>query len=278
MAELRTVDGWTWAYEVDGRGWPLLMLHGFTGRHDSWWPVADRLAASYRIIRVDMPGHGESRFPADARERSMEEAVRSLLRLMDALGVERFHLLGYSMGGRTALSLAVHAPRRVTGLVLESASPGLEDPVARRDRQRQDEALADWVEAHGVAAFAKRWAEQPLFSSQLRLAEPVRRRVQAIRLGQTAEGLAASLRAMGTGAQTPVWDRLDAVVAPTLLVTGALDEKFCAIARRMQAKLPDAAWVCVPDAGHTVHLEQPEAYVEAVLGHLAACDERRARR
>ncbi|WP_029420018.1 2-succinyl-6-hydroxy-2,4-cyclohexadiene-1-carboxylate synthase [Alicyclobacillus macrosporangiidus] len=275
MAELKVLDGWTWYAEIRGEGWPLLLLHGFTGRAEAWWPVLDRLSAHYRTVCVDMPGHGRSRFPEDPAQRTMDGAVASLLRLMDDLGYPRFHLLGYSMGGRTALTLASQAPGRLSGLVLESASPGLEDPEARRDRQRQDEDLADWILANGLEAFATRWAAQPLFASQARLPAAVRDRQRQLRLAQTPEGLAASLRGMGTGAQRPQWDRLSSLSIPVLLVTGALDAKFCAIAARMASRLPDVRWVKVEGAGHTVHLERPDAYLDAVLAFLQACDERR---
>ncbi|MBX6353102.1 MAG: 2-succinyl-6-hydroxy-2,4-cyclohexadiene-1-carboxylate synthase [Thermoflavifilum sp.] len=270
------VDGVRW-YVDDPAGPlpPLLLLHGFTGSADSWADLRARWQGRWRCIAVDLPGHGRTYWPDDgtphAQALSMPAAAAGLAKLMKRLGCSRYAVLGYSLGGRTALALACHDPQRVAALVLESASPGLRTPAERQARREQDEALADWLEEHGIPAFVERWQALPLFASQERLSVAVRDRQRAIRLAQSAQGLAQSLRGMGTGAQPPLWEVLPRLALPVLLVTGSLDAKFCAIAAEMAASLPAADHRVVAGAGHAVHLEVPETYAALVEEFLERC-------
>jgi 2-succinyl-6-hydroxy-2,4-cyclohexadiene-1-carboxylate synthase len=171
---------------------------------------------------------------------------------------------GYSLGGRLCLRLALDRPDLVRGLVLVGASPGIADPDARARRRAADEALAAGIERDGVAAFLDRWLAGPLFASL-----PAEAAGRAERLANTADGLASALRRLGPGAQAPLWDRLGALRPPTLLVAGAKDAKFAAIARRMADAAGGHARVAlVPGAGHAVPLERPAelaALVEELL-------------
>jgi 2-succinyl-6-hydroxy-2,4-cyclohexadiene-1-carboxylate synthase len=198
----------------------------------------------------------------------MERGVADLLALLDHLGLERTDLLGYSLGGRLALQFAVAAPDRLRRLVLESASPGLEGAAERRRRQADDAALADRIERDGLEAFVEFWERLPLFASQASLPDEARRRQRALRLQQRTNGLANSLRGMGTGAQPPLWSRLGTLPTPSLLVVGALDQKFLALGQQMAARLPDARLAVVPAAGHAVHLEQPAIFASLVAEFL----------
>src|SRR5688572_27719695 len=112
--------------EVAGDGPALLLLHGFTGDISTWEPFLDAWKA-FKTIRVDIVGHGASDAPADSSRYSMDEAVEDLTAVLDQLGVEKTALVGYSMGGRVALHLALAAPERISALILESASPGIEE-------------------------------------------------------------------------------------------------------------------------------------------------------
>jgi len=243
---------------VRGAGPPLVLLHGFTGSSADWTlPFAGR-----RVIAVDLPGHGRSPLPApDLR---LPDVADALVAVLDRLGIARADWLGYSLGGRAALHVALRHPDRVARLVLESCSPGIADGMARAARAAADAALADAIERDGVEAFVDRWLAQPLFASQARLPPAVRARARAARLANTAAGLAAALRALGPGVQVPLWDALERIAAPVLLVVGADDAVYRRHAAAMAARLPRAAVVVIPAAGHTAHLENPAAFAAFV--------------
>ncbi|MCH7998842.1 MAG: 2-succinyl-6-hydroxy-2,4-cyclohexadiene-1-carboxylate synthase [Chloroflexi bacterium] len=266
--------------EVSGEGPPLLLLHGFSGSAATWTPHLEAWQG-FTAIAVELLGHGASDCPADQRRYRMERCLDDLVALLDRLpasGGRRVAVLGYSMGGRVALRLALRAPERLWALVLESGSPGIEDASERAARARSDADLADDIERDGLEAFVERWQSLPLFASQARLPVAVRDELRRQRLQNDPQGLAGSLRGLGTGQQEPVLARMDDIRIPVLLLTGALDDKYCALARRMAAALPCARTEVVPDAGHAVHLERPQAFAGAVRGFLEECLQRERRR
>lgn len=112
----------TLAHVSWGEGSPLLLIHGFTGNRDAWSHLRPLLGSRYRVLAPDLPGHGESPIAADT---TFHGTVERLLVLLDAQGLERVDVAGYSLGARVALGLCLFAPDRVGRLVLESVSPGL---------------------------------------------------------------------------------------------------------------------------------------------------------
>lgn len=256
-------------FEQLGDGPPLLLLHGFTGRLENWQTIVDALANTHRVITLDILGHGRSAAPDDPRRYQMEAVAADIIALLDYLGIAKVHLLGYSMGGRLALFTAVYHPHRLHSLTLESSSPGLATVAERQARVERDEALADWIEAHGIEAFVNRWEKLPLWESQKQLTPEQQAQLRAGRLTNQPTGLANSLRGMGTGAQPSLWDRLPKMRLPTLLLAGALDEKFVAINQQMAATIKSASLEIIPQAGHTIHLERPLIYTNHVRRFLA---------
>ncbi|MBX0328271.1 2-succinyl-6-hydroxy-2,4-cyclohexadiene-1-carboxylate synthase [Oscillochloris sp. ZM17-4] len=251
-----------------GAGPAILLLHGFTGSAEEWAELTPALAPHRQVIAVDLPGHGRS--TAQCLTPSMPQCSAGLLALMDDLGHAQFDLLGYSMGGRAALHLAAAAPQRVRSLILESASPGLADPAERAARAAADDALAERILAQGLGWFVDYWQGIPLFASQASLPAEARAALRARRLRNSPQGLACSLRGMGTGRQASLWHRLGELAMPTLLITGALDAKFVAINRQMAALMPSARHISLPAAGHAAHLERPQEFADLVVGYLSS--------
>lgn len=247
---------------------PVLLLHGFTGSHASWSAVAAVLAANRPVITVDLPGHGRSDAPQDPARFGTEEVTADLVAMMAQLGYSTFDCVGYSMGGRVALSLACLQRPVVRNLVLESASPGLRTADERALRRHSDDALAAEIDRSGVAAFVDHWADLPLFATQRGLSADQLHRQRMIRLANTATGLANSLRGLGTGRQPSWWDVLPTLNLPILLMTGALDAKFTAIAREMLAALSGARHDVLEGVGHAIHVERPELWVTTVQSFL----------
>jgi 2-succinyl-6-hydroxy-2,4-cyclohexadiene-1-carboxylate synthase len=189
---------------VAGSGPALLLLHGCTGSSETWRPFLPQLAAHRRVIAPDLIGHGRTVAPADAVRYRMDECVADVLGLLDRLGVEGFATLGYSLGGRVALHLALAVPERVRALIVASASPGIANAEERAERARSDQTVAELIEREGIAAFVERWETQPLFASLRSLPAEVRARLRAERLRQRPCGLANSLRGMDAGAMEPI--------------------------------------------------------------------------
>lgn len=261
------VNGVSLNVEVRQAGPALLLLHGFTGSGATWTPHLEAWW-KFTTIAVDLLGHGRSACPADPARYGMERCVEDLLALLDQLGVQRTAVLGYSMGGRVALHLALRlalqAPDRLWALVLESASPGISSASERQTRRTSDAALADSIEQDGLAAFVDRWQALPLFATQAQLPAAVRDALRHQRMAHTPHGLANSLRGLGAGMQEPVLHSLGHVRVPVLLLAGARDTKYCALARRMATVLPHPRVAIVPESGHAIHLERPVIFADTV--------------
>lgn len=235
----------------------LLCLHGFLGRGADWDAVRAHLPSAWIVDAPDLPGHGRAS-GLTGEETTMDAAVERVL----GGPPEPVDVVGYSMGGRLALHLAVTRPEAVRRLVLVSASPGLRTAAERAARRTLDAERAREI-ADDLPGFLDRWYRMPLFD----LPEPLRRRLTAERLAHAdAEGLRRSLDGMGTGAQPSHWDALATLPMPTWAVVGARDAKFVGLAHEM-AEAGPVEVVVVPGAGHLLPAERPEALAD-VLRHV----------
>ncbi|HVE46520.1 MAG TPA: alpha/beta fold hydrolase [Acidimicrobiales bacterium] len=244
----------------------LTLLHGFTQTGRSFAPLLPALSRHFDVVAPDLPGHG-TRSSAPA---AVEETVRLL-----AEEGGRGYWLGYSMGARVALRLALDHPELVERLVLVSGTAGIEDADERSARQQADEALAKSLEAPASAtgapadaerldAFLQRWLAQPMFAGL----SPEAAGLDA-RRENTAAGLAGALRLLGQGSFEPVWDRLLGLSMPVLVIAGERDDTYCEQALRLGAWLGENATLAmVPGAGHACHLEAPDAFLDLVVRFL----------
>lgn len=252
----------------------LVLLHGFTGSTKTWHPVIDHLPRNYRIITVDLIGHGQTAAPDDIEFYAMKTQVALLEQLFRQLRLKRFTLLGYSMGGRVALSYAIRYPEHINQLILESASPGLAAPEERSMRKVADDTLADKIITNGVFSFVKKWESIPLFATQKQLPDAVQQEIRKERLSQRAIGLANSLRGMGTGVMPSLWQQLHQLKIPVLLITGSEDSKFELLAQKMIQHLSKSSHISVNGVGHAIHVENPaqfativkEAFIQEIRG------------
>lgn len=263
------IKGVTYHYQTTGTGDPILLLHGFTGNRTHWDTLTDILHTEYQVITVDLIGHGDTDSPPNHARYSMHHVADDLMQLLAHLGINQCHLLGYSMGGRLALYTALHHPQFIRSLILESSSAGLRTEFERQTRRASDNALADKIESLGIDWFADFWATLSLWDSQQSLPQNIRDTQHQQRKSNNTVGLANSLRGMGTGVQPSLWDQLSTVYAPTTLITGALDTKFCAINTEMQTALPNATHHTLLNVGHNTHLENPDAFAQLIKTHLS---------
>lgn len=258
-----SIEGTDYWYEVSGEGTPIVLLHGFTGTSATWNNLTETEAPGVQFITIDLPGHGKTK---GNRLVTMDEFCHDLKGLIDHLQLGKIYLVGYSMGGRAALSFAAHYPERLIGLALESASPGLATEEEREQRIEADEKLIQRIETEGITSFVDFWQSIALFDTQKRLSEEVQNNIREERLSQRESGLVESLRGMGTGAQNSNWEKLFDLDFPVLLIVGNLDEKFVAISEQMSEWLPNATMEIFIDAGHAVHVEKPVLFNECILG------------
>jgi 2-succinyl-6-hydroxy-2,4-cyclohexadiene-1-carboxylate synthase len=263
------VNDITYHVEVCGEGFPLLLLHGFTGDSSTWTPFCPVWGKHSKLIIPDIIGHGETESPEDINRYKIESAAEDLILLLDQLEIEKIDLLGYSMGGRLALTLAILYPERVRKLILESASPGLKTDEERLLRRMKDEELANFINDQGIMSFVDYWEAIPLFSTMSSLPDSIKESIREQRLSNNAKGLANSLIGMGTGSQASWWGRLDQLSCDMLLLTGEKDEKFCKIAEKMAKDMRKASWIVINDCGHAIHVEQKEKFGTIVSDFLS---------
>jgi 2-succinyl-6-hydroxy-2,4-cyclohexadiene-1-carboxylate synthase len=236
----------------------FLLLHGFTGGRGDWspWP-----ANAPPAIAIDLPGHGESPDPAG-------DFGAEIVRLLAAVPPAVDRLVGYSLGGRIALSLLAAAPERFAAATIASAHPGLADGAERETRRGADGHWIRLLREQGVAAFVDAWEEQPLFASQRALPPAVRRAQRGRRLAQRAEGLARSLECFGLAEMPDTRDALLAYSGRLDCVVGALDGKFKALAQDLvgRRRRHGAAGAVheLAGIGHNVLREAPERLLEIV--------------
>jgi 2-succinyl-6-hydroxy-2,4-cyclohexadiene-1-carboxylate synthase len=233
----------------------MVFLHGFTQTSNSWKPIAEQFVArGHQCMLLDLPGHGDSAH--------VRADLRRTADMVAALGGNAIYV-GYSLGGRAALHVALMYPNLVRSLITIGANPGIAGEEERASRRDQDDELILRMETIGLEAFLREWVALPLFGGlELSPAE------MSDRLRNTADGLASSLRMAGTGAQGSLWMRLRELNMPVLAMAGENDLKFSAIARQIADSVPRGTCHLIPGAAHSAHLQQPQAVVDRLVEWL----------
>lgn len=242
----------------------IVYLHGFTGSSDDWLEIASRIKQQgYPAQRISIIGHGQTSSGSweHLRDYNMEQVALRINIMTPA----RYHLVGYSMGGRLALYIATHYPDMVQSLTLVSASPGLKTEAERLARQASDNALADKIEANGIEWFVDFWENLSLWDTQ---SPELKANLRAKRLQNSPIGLANSLRGMGTGVMPSLWDELSNLPMPVHLIVGEHDHKFVAINQEMHTLIPHSQLTIIDNAGHACHLEKPRQVTNILLKFL----------
>jgi len=262
-------DGVELAVEVLGDGPAFVMVHGFTGAKEDFSDDAPRLAEHHRVVRFDHRGHGESDKPADAAAYSLDRLAADTLAVADAVGADRFRLLGHSMGGMVAARIVEQHFERVEGLVLMDTSPG---PPRGIDPDLAG-AGADFALTEGMEAL------RALLDEVNPLKSAADERVRAERPGYVefndrkwaavpASAYAALLRDIVH--QPRKLDAMVAITCPTLVIVGEQDAAFIDDGRAMTDTIRGANLVVIADAGHSPQFENPSAWFTAVDGFLRA--------
>lgn len=231
------------------RGAAVLFLPGFMQHAETWSEVAGPVGERYPSVVAALSSWTFGERLRELREVSVPGDV----------------LVGYSLGGRTALHAALAEPERYGGIVVLGASGGIDDPAARAERVRADEDLAAWMETSSIEDVVARWERNPVFATQPAALVDLQR---PGRLRHDPRALAQLLRTGGQGALGPIWSRLAELRTPLLALAGELDRPYVAAARRIAAIAPNAVARSIPGAGHAAHLEAPVATAAALTEFL----------
>ncbi len=238
----------------------LVFIHGFLGAPSMWHAVTSELASPI-ATSLYLPGHGANpSFPREAADFiSNVDAIATSLPLST-----RAVLIGYSMGARIALGLALRHPEQVASAILIGVDAGIEDEAMRAERIAWDEAWAERAERESVESFATAWERLPLFDSQQNLSPGARADLRKQRTSHTPAGIAWAMRTLGLGRMPSLWPLLEKNEVPLILMSGALDRKFTEKSGAIMTRSKNARAVVVDDAGHNVALEAPHAVAQEI--------------
>ncbi|CAO2820404.1 unnamed protein product [Amaranthus hypochondriacus] len=255
----------------------LLFLHGFLGTSEDWIPIMKAVSGSAKCFAVDLPGHGKSRIQSGdsvnltgGLSLSIEVVAAILNQLIDKLCTRKITLVGYSMGARIALYMALRFPGKIDGAVVISGSPGLKDETDRRIRAAKDDSRARTLTSFGLASFLGNWYRGDLWRS-FREHQCFKKMVTSRLEHDDIHGLAKALSDLSIGRQPSLWDDLEHCSIPLMFIVGEKDLKFKNISHEISRKLgPTSNYeaVEVPNSGHAVHLENPLAVVRFVRQFL----------
>jgi pimeloyl-ACP methyl ester carboxylesterase len=267
------VDGINLYYEETGTGTPLVFVHEFAGDVRSWHLQVRFLARRYRCIPFDARGYPPSDVPEDVAAYSQQRAVDDIKGVLDHLGIARAHICGLSMGGYATLIFGLQYPDRALSLTV--AGCGYGSVSADRQAFRQDaEMVARRFEQEGMAAVAEFYSRGPT-RVQFMDKDPAGWQEFHDQLARgSAKGHALTLRGVQM-TRPSVFDleaSMERLDVPTLIMTGDEDEPCLEPAIFMKRKIPTAGLVVIPKAGHTINLEDPDAFNRALLDFLTAVD------
>ena len=269
QAGVAPINGVDIHYRVEGRGPVLVLVHGLACGRRMWFRQTRAFRARFTVVTYDQRGHGLTSAPKDKNAYSPGHLSRDLAGLLDHLGIEACHLVGFSMGGGPALALAAAQPKRVQGLVLADVGAGAENPAATQALVRRWLA----VRSGGMAALADEMLRSEFFKTYASRSARARRHMRALIMATPLRGLENTLTEVLAKRNSLFRSTraLAAVAAPTLVLTGA-DDYVCRKAAQLLARtIPGAAELRIPGAGHMSPLEVPAAFNAAVADFLTQC-------
>jgi pimeloyl-ACP methyl ester carboxylesterase len=239
-------------YEVHGSGPPLILTHGYSSTSAMWQGQIEALSKRHRLILWDMRGHGQSDYPDDTAAYSEALTVGDIAALLDEVGAAKAIVGGLSLGGYMSLAFYRAHPERVSALLIVDTGPGFKKDDAREAWNKRAHDTADRFEQHGLDVLKSASRERSSVSHR------------------DASGLARAARGMLTQRDARVIELLPEIKVPCLVVVGADDAPFLAASDYMAAKIPGAKKVVIPAAGHAVNIDQPQAFIDAVVPFLDA--------
>jgi len=271
MLEAR-VNGLTLVYDEAGTGTPLVFVHEYAGSRESWEPQMRFFARRYRCLAYNQRGYPPSTVPDDPAAYSEEHLVEDLRGLLDALGIERAHLCGLSMGGAVVIKFALAYPERCLGIV----SAGTGSGSTHRDVwEREIAATVRRYQEEGLEAVAEIYTRGPSRLPFLRKDPLGWQRFHDLFLTHSAKGMAYTMQGVQLRRRTifDIADDLPRIQAPVLIVVGDEDEACIEPSLLLKRRIPRAGLVVLPNTGHTINLEEPALFNRFVLDFLTAVEQ-----
>ena len=247
----------------------VVFLHGFTGSSRDFLSLPGEILSHYRCLMPDLPGHGRTQVAEAANAFQTEGQVRLLQQWLNSLEQTRFHLFGYSMGGRLALQFAVRNSQLLDSLILVSTTAGIRQSDLRQKRAESDIQLAQTILKSEPVDFLTRWVAQPIFQGisergEVLIAQEVNRRLPI-----QPSGLANSLKYFGAGVMPSVWPQLQQITVPALVIAGSRDSKYLALASELVNLMPNAVLEML-ETTHAPLVESPDALWKKVADFLSS--------
>ena len=237
-------------YEVYGDGPALILTHGYSSTSAMWEGQIEALSKHHKLVLWDMRGHGKSDYPADPNAYSEALTIGDIAALLDQIGTRRAIVGGLSLGGYMSLAFYRTHPERVAALLIIDTGPGFKKDEARTAWNKRAHETAERFERDGLSVLKSLSRERSSVTHR------------------DARGLALAARGMLTQRDASVMEILPEIAVPSLIVVGADDTPFLAASDYMAAKIPGAKKVVIPSAGHAVNIDQPQAFIDAVLPFL----------
>jgi pimeloyl-ACP methyl ester carboxylesterase len=260
-------------YEEAGQGTPLVFVHEFAGEARSWHLQVRFFARRYRTIAFNARGYPPSDLPSEQAAYSQEQAAEDIRGLLDALGIARAHVCGLSMGGYATLHFGLRHPERALSLVVAGCGYG-SVAADRAQFQRDVAATAERFLSEPMAHMADTYCQGPT-RVQFRDKDPKGwQEFYDMFAAQSAIGHGLTMRGVQL-TRPSVYElesALERLEVPTLIVTGDEDEPCLEPGIFLKRKISTSGLVVIPKAGHTINLEEPEAFNRAVLDFLTAVE------
>jgi len=257
------INGFDMYYERHGNnGDPLVLVHGYTGDIHDWQHQVETFAPTHRVLVLDHRGHGRSSAPEDRGSYTIAQMATDVEALVEAVGFQRYHLVGHSMGGAVAQEIALRSAASLLSLTLEDTAPVFAFP-RNENIQRYIDQRMRMADEQGMPAVA----EIPSLVPDPPHMPPGRREFEKQRLSaMSPHGFIGAWQALQSWAGTR--DRLDAIAAPTLAICGELDVPLVEPMKSLAAAIPACELVIIEQAAHSPQIERPHAFNEALSRHL----------
>ena len=241
-------------------------MHGFLGSNSDWQNIINYFSLDYYCIAIDLPGHGLSKVDEANNSYNIENTAKYIIELLHKNDIKKCNLIGYSMGGRIAIFLAIYYSEFFEKIIIESAQPGIMNEFERLQRINHDQKLATKLEEQSFSEFLEFWYNQPVFNTLKKHKNFAN--LKKSRLNNNPKNLAKSLLEIGAGVQPSLWGDLKRIKNTCLLIAGEFDTKYQKIFSKMHKEIFSSIFVIIKNAGHNVHFENPEEYAKVIKKFL----------